>query len=82
MSDKDIDYLGTSRGFQLRATVTGLMLKGAGYGAALVVAVALFVWVFYLIGLALPDASKEADDPTPLSFNQVIEPERQITLNV
>lgn len=73
MSDNN-DYLRTSGGdFRLRADVLALMLKGAGYAALFCVAVGFLIWITYAIGLLLPEESKEADDPTPFSYNLRVE---------
>ena len=68
MSDQD-DYLRTgNRDFRLTADITALMLKGAGYAAlfCLVIGIAYAV----LVGIAglLPEDSKFAPDPTPVSM--------------
>lgn len=73
MSDNN-DYLRTGEGdFRLRADVTALMLKGAGYAALFCLAVGFLIWVIYAIGLLLPEQSKEADDPTPFSYHLIVE---------
>ncbi|MEL6607323.1 MAG: RC-LH1 core complex protein PufX [Pseudomonadota bacterium] len=68
MSEKSNSMLGTTETFRLRMDVLGLMLKGAGYAALFVIGVWLFVYVIHLVGKLLPPESKEASDPTPLSF--------------
>ena len=73
MSDEN-NYLNTNRTFQLRMDVLGLMLKGAAYAAIFILGAWLFVTIFVLIGKALPEQSKEALDPTPLSFNEYVMP--------
>lgn len=73
MSDNN-DYLRTTTGeFRLRADVMALMLKGAGYAALFCLAVGFFIWVIYAIGLLLPPEAREAEDPTPFSYNLTIE---------
>ena len=73
MSDNN-DYLRTGKGdFRLRADVTALMLKGAGYAALFCIGVGFMIWVIYAIGLLLPEQSKEADDPTPFSYHLIVE---------
>lgn len=73
MTDNN-DYLRTGDGnFRLRADVLALMLKGAGYAAIFCVVVGFFVWVFYALGLLLPEDSRDTDDPTPFSYNLTIE---------
>ena len=71
MSDNN-DYLRTGGGdFRLRADVLALMLKGAGYAALFCVVVGFLIWIIYAVGLLLPEESKEADDPTPFSYNLI-----------
>ena len=67
MSDENNNMLGMSDTARLRMDVLGLMLKGASYAALLVIGVWLFVYVFVIIGWLLPEDSKFAPDPTPLS---------------
>jgi len=69
MSDNH-DYLGTANDtpFRLRADVLALMLKGAGYAAIFCLAVGIFLAATIWIGKLLPAESKEAPDPTPLSY--------------
>lgn len=76
MTDNN-DYLRTGDStFRLRADVLALMLKGAGYAALFCLAVGFLIWITYAIGLLLPEESKEADDPTPFSYNLTIEGDR------
>jgi len=68
MSDNN-DYLRTSNGnFRLTADVTALMLKGAGYAAIFCVVMLVIAMVAVWFAGLLPPESKEALDPTPLSF--------------
>jgi hypothetical protein len=68
MSDNN-DILRTNTGdFRLRADGLALMMKGAGYAALFCIVVGFFMWALYAIGLLLPEESKEADDPTPFSY--------------
>ena len=69
MSDNH-DYLSTSENskFRLSADVLMLMLKGAGYAAIFSLAVGIFLAATIWIGKLLPAESKEAPDPTPLSY--------------
>lgn len=64
----DDTLLGMSRKNRLAADVTFLMLKGAGYAAALVLGIWLVIAVIALIGQQLPEESRGASDPTPLSY--------------
>ncbi len=61
MNDKP--YYEVSEGAVLRTWVTGQMLRGAGYGAALLIGVGLFLGVIYGASLMLPPESKEAPPP-------------------
>ena len=67
MSDNN-DYLRTdSREFRLTADITTLMLKGAGYAALFCFTLFLLAWATIGIGGLLPEDSKTAPDPTPMS---------------
>lgn len=69
MTDNNADYLRTGdRSFRLRADVFLLMMKGAGYAALFCLVVGIFLGMTIWIGGKLPAESKEAPDPTPLSF--------------
>ncbi len=67
MSDEKINILGHTERTRLTADITYLMLKGAGYGAALCLAIWLVIAVIAGIGQALPDESRDTQDPTPWS---------------
>lgn len=41
----------------------GQMLKGAGYAAAFVIAISLVLWAIYLVGLLLPEESRQTPSP-------------------
>lgn len=76
MSDNH-DYLRTGDGdFRLRADVLALMLKGAGYAAIFCLAVGFFIWVLYAVGLLLPEESRDTEDPTPFSYNHILQDDR------
>ena len=64
MTDDD-NYLRSSRSFRVSADVTALMLKGAGYAALACFGLLLIAFVLLAISAILPEASKEAADPTP-----------------
>ena len=64
MTDDD-NYLQSSRSFRVSADVTALMLKGAGYAALCCFGLLLIALLLLGISAVLPDASKEAADPTP-----------------
>lgn len=73
MTDNN-DYLRTGDGdFRLRADILALMMKGAGYALVFCLALGFVIWVTYAIGSILPEQSKEADDPTPFSYNLSVE---------
>ncbi len=65
MSD---DYFGTpSRRAHLTTWIGGEMLKGAGYGAAVVVGFGLILTVIWFVGTLLPEESKQSADPNTWS---------------
>ena len=61
MSDKP--YYEVSQGAILRTWVLGQMLRGAGFGAALVIGVGVFLAVIFGISCLLPAESKQAPPP-------------------
>jgi hypothetical protein len=68
MTDNDFT-LGMSRKARLRAEVTYLMLKGAGYAALVVVVAWLSIAVLDWFGRAvLPEDARTAADPAPQAF--------------
>jgi len=60
---KNANILDLSEKARLTADITWLMLKGAGYAAAILLAVWLIIAVIALIGKALPDESRDTPDP-------------------
>jgi hypothetical protein len=64
MTDDD-NYLQSSRRFRISADVTALMLKGAGYAALGCSGLVVIAMILLGISAILPEASKEAADPTP-----------------
>ncbi len=68
MNDKP--YYEVSQGAVLRTWVLGQMLRGAGYGAALVIGIGLFLGVIFAVSCLLPAASKEA--PAPMGSLTVV----------
>ena len=69
------DFLRTeNRAFRLRADITMLMLKGAGYAALFCVALIIAAWIVLGIARLLPAESKQAPDPTPLSYLMPVAP--------
>ncbi|MEM7470406.1 MAG: RC-LH1 core complex protein PufX [Pseudomonadota bacterium] len=69
MSDNH-DYLGMEKdpNLELKASVLILQLKGAGYAAIFCLVAVFAIWALYGIGLLLPEESRDASDPTPLSY--------------
>ena len=74
MTDNN-DYLhsGDDRNLRLSGEVLILMLKGAGYAAVTCLVVVIGIWAMYGIGLLLPEESRNTEDPTPFSYNLVID---------
>lgn len=68
------DYLGTADNPRMRLSgeVLILMLKGAGYAAIFCLVTWFTIWAIYAVGLLLPEESKEADDPTPFSYEMTV----------
>lgn len=69
------DYLGSSDDPKnaLKGQVLMLQLKGAGYAAAFCLAIVLGILAIAWIGRALPEASRDTQDPTPYSFDLTVE---------
>ena len=57
------DYFEESKQTSLVYWGMGHMLRGAAYAAAFVIAIVLFVWAIYLVGLLLPEESRQTPDP-------------------
>jgi hypothetical protein len=57
------DYFNESKETSLVFWSLGHMLKGALYAAAFVVVIGLFIWAIYLIGLLLPEESRQTPSP-------------------
>ena len=74
MTDNN-DYLHSvdDRNLRLSGEVLILMLKGAGYAAVACLVVVIGIGAMYGIGLLLPEESRNTEDPTPFSYNLVIE---------
>jgi hypothetical protein len=64
MSD---NYFDEGRAAMLRSWVLGQMLRGAGFAAILVFGIGLLLYAIYLVGLLLPEESKQAPAPMPQS---------------
>lgn len=76
MSDHDL-MLGMSRKTRLKAEVTYLMLKGAGYAAAFVVAIWFVIAAIGWFGrTVLPEDAQLAADPAPQAFVEFAEQAR------
>ncbi|MFG5384589.1 MULTISPECIES: RC-LH1 core complex protein PufX [unclassified Yoonia] len=60
---KNDNILNLNEKSRLTADITLLMLKGAGYAAAFILAVWLIIAVIALIGRALPAESRDTPDP-------------------
>ena len=60
---KNDNILNMNEKSRLTADITLLMLKGAGYAAAFILAVWLVIAVIALIGRALPAESRDTPDP-------------------
>lgn len=68
------DYFNESRQTNLVYWSLGHMLKGALYAAAFVIAISLIVWAIYLVGLLLPEESRQTPSPyTQLDVPLVVE---------
>ena len=75
------DFLNTNdRSFRLRADILALMPKGAGYALVFCLALWLVMAVVIGIGKLLPAESRDAADPTPVSFliDPALVPDRHI----
>ncbi|WP_374427772.1 RC-LH1 core complex protein PufX [Tabrizicola sp.] len=57
------DYFSETKQTSLVFWSLGQMLKGAAYAAAFLIAIVLFVWAIYLVGLLLPEESRQTPDP-------------------
>ena len=57
------DYFEESKQTSLVYWGLGHMLRGAGYAAAFVIAIVLLIWAIYLVGLLLPEESRQTPDP-------------------
>jgi hypothetical protein len=76
MSNNDL-LLGMSERTRLRAQVTYLMLKGAGYAAAAFVTIWIVVAALAWFGrTVLPEDAQMANDPAPQAFIEMAEQAR------
>ena len=55
-----------------------LQLKGAGYAAIFCLVAVFAIWFLYGVGLLLPEESRETEDPTPFSYNLIVEDTAQV----
>ncbi len=67
MSDQN-SMISMSRKSRLRAEITYLMLKGAGVAALVFFGGWIAIAIIAAIGRQLPEDSRSAPDPTPLSY--------------
>jgi hypothetical protein len=61
------DYIQQSRPAMLRSWILSEMLRGAGYAAIFVFGTMIILYVIYLVGLLLPEESRQTPDPMPRS---------------
>ena len=61
------DYFKVSRKSQLNIWIANQMLKGAAYAAAVVVGFGVILTVIWVVGLLLPEESKQSPDPNTWS---------------
>jgi len=59
------DYFEQTRASAIRSWVTGLMLRGGGWAALIVIGIGVSMYALYLASLLLPAESKEAPAPMP-----------------
>ncbi len=64
----DHNLLELSGRTKLRANITWLMLKGAGYAALFVAVIWIGIAVLAAVGTLLPSESRDQPDPTPSSW--------------
>jgi hypothetical protein len=69
------DYLGAEDdpNIALKGQVLILQLKGAGYAAIFCLIVVLSILAIAWVGKMLPDEAREADDPSPWSYNLTVD---------
>jgi hypothetical protein len=65
MSDKH--YINQTETQRLRSWILSEMLSGAGKAALFVVLIGVSLYAIYLLGLLLPEESKQAPAPMPQS---------------
>lgn len=57
----------------LKGQVLILQLKGAGYAAIFCLALVLGILALAWVGKLLPEESRETEDPTPFSYNMIVD---------
>ena len=57
------DYIEESRSTKLAFWGLGQMMKGAALGAAFIISIGVFMWAIYLLGLLLPEESRQTPSP-------------------
>ena len=69
------DYLGADGDptTALKGQVLILQLKGAGYAAIFCLAVVLGILALAWVGKLLPEESRDTEDPTPFSYNVIVD---------
>jgi hypothetical protein len=65
MSDKH--YINQTETQRLRSWILSEMLSGAGKAALFVILIGVVLYAIYLVGLLLPEESKQAPAPMPQS---------------
>ncbi|MCC6001087.1 MAG: RC-LH1 core complex protein PufX [Pararhodobacter sp.] len=68
----DLDYTGQTRTGRLRSWILSEMLRGAGYTAAVLLAIGLILGAIRVVAWFLPEDSQNA--PPPMPFSQIVEP--------
>lgn len=63
----DHDYIQETKTQRIRNWILYEMLRGGGYAAVVLVGIGALIGVIYLVGLLLPEDSKNAPPPMPYS---------------
>ena len=61
------DYIQETKTQRIRNWILSEMLRGGGYAAMVVLGIGALIGVIYLVGLLLPEDSKNAPPPMPYS---------------
>jgi hypothetical protein len=72
MSDTPAYLQSVGRRIQIRNFVLSEMMRGAGWAALAIAVIVVPLWLIYLLGLFLPEASKTA--PPPMPFSALVAP--------